>query len=222
MISNIHPKLLPCNIIRDPFVADSSHLWSNAKFLQFKNTIVIGKYAIACCFYLLNIDLGNVCDIQEGAFFSNLNLKCVMFPDSVTNIRSKAFSQCKSLQYVSISERTIVDVSAFDECHSQLIIHIRQKCDLPIMETVMCKAYLQYVKKFHVTVQIEKTLRKYSVYIRSQAVSYRHLIKYIEVFFSKVYNFNGLKSIQNGIFIFEYFYIDDKLKLHKNIHKNSI
>lgn len=222
MIFNIRPKMWSCEIIREPFVADSSHIWSNANFLQFENTIVIGKYAIACCFCLLNINLGNVCDIQEGAFFSNLNLKSVVFPDSLTNIRSKAFSQCKSLQYVSISERTIVDVSAFDECHSQLIIHIRQRSNLPIMETVMCKAYLQYVKKFDVTVQIEKTLRKYSVYIRSQAVSYRHLFKYIEFFFSKVYNFNGLKSIQNGIFIFEYLYIDDNLKLHKNIHKNSI
>ena len=96
----------------------------------------IGDYAFAECTNLLQVNLGSVQTIGDGAFYGCESLSSISFPSSVTSIGAKAFYRCYALKTVTIPANvTDLGSAAFGYCEGLVRAIVNSPIDsLPIKE----------------------------------------------------------------------------------------
>lgn len=65
-----------------------------------KQTLIISTYAFYSCNKLMNIDMSNVEEVQDTAFYDCRSLTSIRFPVSVKSIGGNVIDSCYSLAYV--------------------------------------------------------------------------------------------------------------------------
>lgn len=88
--------------------------------LVIKNTNELSQNCFSDCKALVDIDLGQVCRIKSGAFQGCESLKEIYLPIKNTEIDSRAFAECSSLETINIENISLskgIGVGAFSATH---------------------------------------------------------------------------------------------------------